>query len=235
MNSIHPTAQLIGDVALGSGNTIGPLAVIIGPVNIGDDNWIGTGAVIGAPPEVRDWPHPTDSQKLSSGGGIEIGNRNILREYVQVHQGWHDVTRIGDDGFIMNQTYVAHDCQLEDRVTLASSVLLAGHVRIGAGANLGLGAQVHQRTYVGNGAMVGMGSVVTRGVPPFSKAYGNPAYVHGANSVGMERLGMPSSTVEAARRAYDNGFDPHTVRALAPEIGMEDAIERWSRFGALQY
>jgi UDP-N-acetylglucosamine acyltransferase len=232
VNSLHPSAQLIGDVTLGRGNTIGPLAVIIGPVTIGDDNWIGSGAVIGAPPEVRGWPHPTDADHLSSGNGIKIGDSNVLREYVQVHQGWHGITYIGDETFIMNQSYVAHDCQLEDRVTLASSVLLAGHVRIGAGANLGLGTQVHQRTYIGNGAMLGMGSVVTRSVPPFCKAYGNPAHVHGANSVGMERGGMPASTIDAAQRAYADGFDGDAVRGLAAATGMEYAVDRWHRFGA---
>lgn len=230
MNSIHPTAQLIGDVSLGTGNTIGPLAVIVGPVTIGNDNWIGTGAVIGAPPEVRDWPHPSDAAEPSSGGGIEIGNNNIVREYVQIHQGWHDVTRVGDENFIMNQTYIAHDCQLEDRTTLASSALVAGHVRIGAGANLGLGTQVHQRTYIGNGAMLGMGSVVTRDIPPFAKAFGNPARLRGANGIGMQRSGIPASTVEAVMRAYEATTGPVDVAALASLSGMDAAAAGWATY-----
>lgn len=234
MNSVHPTAQLIGDVVLGSGNTIGPLVVIIGPVTIGDRNWVGTGAVIGAPPEVRDWPHPTDVAQLSSGGGIEIGNGNIIREYVQIHQGWHDVTRVGDHDFVMNQCYLAHDTQLEDRVTLASSVLLAGHVRIGEGANLGLGTAVHQRRYVGNGAMLGMGSVVTHDVPPFARAFGSPARVHGANRIGMERSRVPTAVIDAVSRVYDGDLDDDAVTALGTEDGLDAAIGRWRLFGHLE-
>lgn len=231
MNSIHPTAQLIGDVSLGTGNTIGPAAVIIGPVTIGDGNWIGTGAMIGAPPEVRSWPHPDDAGAPSSGNGIRIGNHNTLREYVQVHQGWHAVTILEDDVFIMNQSYVAHDCVVESGVTLASSVLLAGHVRVGASANLGLGTMVHQRRYVGVGAMVGMGSVVTRDLPPYAKAYGSPARIHGANVVGMERAGLPGETVAGTALVYGKDVEP-SLAELEAVPGLGDALTAWRTFRA---
>jgi UDP-N-acetylglucosamine acyltransferase len=228
MNSIHPTAQMIGDVSLGTGNMIGPLVVIIGPVTIGDDNWIGTGALIGGPPEVRSWTHPMDASRPGTGNGIVIGSRNVVREYVQIHQGWHGITRVGDDVFLMNQSYVAHDCVIEDKVTLASSVLLAGHVHVGAGANLGLGTSVHQRCYVGAGAMVGMGSVVTRSVPPFSKAYGNPARVQGANAVGMTRAGIPEETISAVVAEYARPSD-QSLRSLSGLSGIGDAVDAWRR------
>lgn len=226
MNSIHPTAQIIGNVSLGSGNTIGALVVIIGPVTMGDGNWIGTGSVIGAPPEVRSWEHPSEAFNPSSGSGIIIGNKNVVREYAQIHQGWHDQTRIGNDGFIMNQCYVAHDCVVEDGATLASSVLLGGHVRIGAGANLGLGTSVHQRRYVGAGAMVGMGSVVTRNVPPFAKAYGNPARVVSVNSVGMVRAGIPTATISAIESAYRVTLE-ESLTGLDGLDGFTDALAEW--------
>ena len=229
MNSVHPTAQIIGKVSLGSGNTIGPLAVIIGPVTIGNGNWIGTGCVIGAPPEVRSWAHPADALNLGSGNGIHIGNNNVIRKYAQIHQGWHDQTRIGNEVFLMNQSYVAHDCTVEDGATLASSVLLGGHVRIGAGANLGLGTCVHQRKYVGAGAMVGMGSVVTRNIPPFAKAYGNPAKVVSANRVGMERAGIPVPTITAIESAYGTALNESldALNALDGLDGFADALAAW--------
>lgn len=233
INSIHPSAQLIGDVILGSGNTIGPLAVIIGPVRIGDNNWIGTGTVIGAPPEVRDWPHPSDASDPSSGRGIDIGNGNIIREHVQIHQGWHEVTRVADDAFIMNQCYLAHDSQIGENVTLASSVLLAGHVRIGNGANLGLGTAVHQRRYVGDGVMLGMGAVVTRDVPPFARAFGNPARLHGANRIGMHRAGIAEATIDVVQQTYEQAVDDDAMRSLAAEPGLAIAIENWTNFGRL--
>jgi UDP-N-acetylglucosamine acyltransferase len=225
MNSIHPTALIAPDVQLGVDNHIGPHVIIDGPTVIGNGNWIGAGVIIGAPPEVRSFLHPLHSAgKL--GNGIVIGDRNVIRECVQVHQGWQGQTILGHDLFIMNQCYVAHDCTLEDEVTLASSVLLAGHVRVGRGANLGLGTSVHQRRYVGERAMVGMGSVVTRDIPPFAKAYGNPARVSGANTVGMERAGLGSETVAATVAAYRGTFDP-SLSALDGAVGFETALATW--------
>jgi UDP-N-acetylglucosamine acyltransferase len=202
VNDIHPTAVVSGDVRMGVGNTVGPFVVITGPVEIGDDNWIGAGVVIGAPPEVRSWPHPT-SEAPSTAGGVMIGDRNVLREYVQIHQGWKARTVIGDDAFIMNQCYIAHDCSLGNGVTLASSALLAGHVQLGDGVNLGLGTTVHQFRSVSRGAMVGMSSVVTRDLPPFAKAFGSPAKVRGANVIGMERSGVDRGLIASVAALYD--------------------------------
>jgi UDP-N-acetylglucosamine acyltransferase len=202
MSSIHPTALITGDVQLGSGNTIGAFAVITGPVVLGDDNWIGAGAVIGAPPEVRSFEHPRGDAKDGSSPGVRIGDRNVIREYVQIHQGWKQQTVIENDAFVMNQAYVAHDCHLEDGVTLASSVLLAGHVHVGSRANLGLGTTVHQFRIVGRGAMVGMAAAVTRDIPPFAKAFGNPAVVRDANVVGMERMGLEPELIATLTAVY---------------------------------
>jgi UDP-N-acetylglucosamine acyltransferase len=191
---------------------------------LGDDNWIGTGVVIGAPPEVRSWPHPPDALERSSGNGITIGDGNVLREYVQVHQGWKERTRIGDGAFIMNQCYLAHDAVVDDGATLASSVLLAGHVHVGAGANLGLGTAVHQFRTVGRGAMIGMSSAVTRDIPPFAKAYGNPAAVRGANVIGMERSGVDGAIIAALARVYAG--ESEDVAGIADDA-MRAAVEAW--------
>lgn len=228
MNSIHPSAIITGDVSLGAGNTIGAHAVITGPLVIGDDNWIGTGVIIGAPPEVRSWPHPRDALQQSSGNGVVIGSGNVIREFAQVHQGWKGTTTLGDGLFIMNQAYVAHDCLLGDGVTLASSVLLAGHAILGEKANLGLGTVVHQRVFIGGGAMVGMGSVVTRDVPPFAKAYGNPARVRGVNSVGMERSGVRDDAVELLADLYSHdSLDAERMSAAGSFAGLESSVASW--------
>lgn len=223
-NSIHPTAIISGEVVLGSGNTIGPFVTITGPVTIGDENWIGTGVVIGAPPEVRGYEHPREANDVA-GNGIVIGDRNIVREYAQVHQGWKSKTRLGNDLFIMNQVYIAHDCQVGDGVTLASSTLLAGHVTVEAGANLGLGASVHQRVRIGGGTMIGMGAVVTRDIPPFAKAFGSPARVRGVNTIGMERGGMSAEVIRAVAEAYSVPARDLAVLAALPELAVH--FEDW--------
>lgn len=220
VNSIHPTAVITGDVRIGAEVVIGPFVVITGPVEIGDHTWIGAGVVIGATPEIRSAPHAPEGE--SDRIGVHIGSRVVLREYAQVHSGSEAQTVVGDDAFIMNQVYVAHDCQVGSGATLASSVLLAGHVRIGSWANLGLGTSVHQRAVIGDGAMIGMSSTVTRDIPAFAKAYGNPARVRGANVVGGTRLGASSETVDAVDRAYASG-DLITAEALVRTLREEIA------------
>ena len=226
MNRIHPTAVIAEGVSLGDGNTIGPFVVIDGPVTIGNDNWIGTGTVIGAPPEVRSWPHPREPGD-AQGGGVVIGDGNTIREYVQIHQGWKARTTVGDRAFVMNQSYVAHDCTIGDDVTLASSVLLAGHVQLGDRVNLGLGTSVHQFRYVGVGTMVGMGSVVTRSLPPFAKAFGNPARLRGVNTIGMERSGVPADAIAAVVAGYGDGSFTPTFDDLEGFGALSGALSEW--------
>lgn len=193
-NQIHPTAIIGPQVKLGQGNIIGPFVNIIGDVSIGDNNWFGTGVIIGALPEHRSVDH--QSEKNQQGlFGVNIGNNVVLREAVQVHQGYVRTTKIGSNSFIMNQSYIAHDCEIGTGVTMASSVLLAGHVTIKNNANLGMGTVVHQGLKLGELSMIGMASVVTRDVPDYVKSFGSPSRVMGLNTVGLKREGFSEELI----------------------------------------
>ena len=198
-NHIHPTAVIEPGVVIGSGNVIGPFALIFRNTVIGDGNYIGAGVILGAYPEHRSVNHLEKSSFLEL-PGVHVGSRVVIREDAQIHQGLDKETRIGNEAFIMNQTYIAHDCEVGSGAVLASSVLLAGNVTIGTQANLGMGTKVHQGISIGRLSMIGMGSVVTRSIPDFMKVYGVPARIHGANEIGMERAGMSIGEIEAAKR-----------------------------------
>ncbi|HVW45094.1 MAG TPA: UDP-N-acetylglucosamine acyltransferase [Amycolatopsis sp.] len=195
MNRIHPTAVLGPGVELGDGNIVGPYTVIRGPAALGDGNWIGPHVTIGTPAEDRDGPHPGWDDE-PAGAGVRIGSGNRIREYVSVHQGTHRETVIGDGGYFLRGSHVAHDCLVGDSVTLASNVVLGGHVHIWSLANLGMGAIVHQRVRIGPGAMVGMGAAVRREVGAFTVSVGNPARVTGLNVVGLTRMGLAEDTID---------------------------------------
>lgn len=208
MNRIHPSAVISTGVTLGTGNNIGPGVVLLGPLTVGDDNWFGAYTTIGAPAEIRGVEHGAAWEGDLVGTGLEIGSRNVFREFVTIHQGHYDRTVVGSDCYIMNKVYVGHDGHVADGVTMASSVTLGGHVHVGAGANLGMSCVVHQRRVIGPGAMVGMGAIVTRDVPPHAKAYGTPCRVRGTNVVGMTRAGLPQEAVDYVAAAYDAGALP---------------------------
>ncbi|MFC5676985.1 acyl-ACP--UDP-N- acetylglucosamine O-acyltransferase [Aeromicrobium endophyticum] len=227
MNAIHPSAVVGPEVTMGTGNVIGPFAVLVGRVELGDHNWIGSGVTIGAPPEVRGWDHPTSWDSVD-GGGVQIGHRNVLREGCQIHQGWKAVTKLGDDGFIMNQVYVAHDCRLGSHVTMASGARLAGHVVVQDRANLGMGALVHQRRVIGAGVMVGMGSVVTRDVPPLALVMGNPSRISRSNRYQAERIGLSAEDCDRLDAAYRSDLSGVVaVELLASTAGASSLVEEW--------
>lgn len=215
MNSIHPTAVIDPLVVMGTGNTIGPYTVILGNVFIGDDNWIGPHVVIGTPAQIRGGQHPATWNGESSTTSIEIGSRNVIREFATVHAGTVDTTRIGSDCYFMTQAHIPHDSQIDDGVTLSNSVQLGGHTIIQKGANIGLGAVIHQRSIIGCSAMVGMGSVVTKAVLPFGMAYGSPARIRGGNVIGMQRAGLADELIQQVVMAF-NQSDNDALRRLIP-------------------
>jgi UDP-N-acetylglucosamine acyltransferase len=195
-------------VELGTGVSIGPHAVVLGPCRIADGVQIGPSCVIGSPPELT-----SAAQNLAWDGelehaGVEIGAGTVVREGTTVQQGSEVPTRIGAACWLLSRSYVAHDCWLGDGVTLSAGVVLGGRTHVGDRANLGMNATVHQGRTVGPGAMIGMSAAVTRDVPPFAKAFGVPARVRGANTVGMSRLGIDELTCAAYEQAYRGGGEP---------------------------
>jgi len=212
-NRIHPTAIIGDDVVLGVGNAIGPYSVIMGPCTIGDDNWIGPHVCIGAPPEMRGAHHPAGWAGDAGTGLVEIGNRNVIREFTSIQGSTTGTTRLGDDCYLMDKVHIPHDCTVEDRVTISCSVMMGGHTHLGAGSNIGLSSVIHQRIAIGRGAMIGMGSVITKHIPPFALAYGSPARVRGANVVGLLRSGLDEAVSADIDATLNDGGD---LSALLP-------------------
>lgn len=204
-NRIHAGALIGPEVEIGEGNVIGPYAVLLGPCVIGNDNWIGPHVVVGTPGEMRNLPHVAAWEGELASNPIEIGDRNILREFTTIQQPTQGVTSIGSDGYLMDKSHIAHDCVLGDQVTMAPGTVLAGHVTIESQATLGINVSIHQGLTIGRGAMIGMGSVVTKSVPPLTTAFGSPAGVRSANVVGMRRAGIAEEVIQALDSGIRSG------------------------------
>lgn len=212
---IHPTAVIdseavladdvrigaftvVGEgVRIGSGTVIGSHCVIEGPTTIGADNEVSQFCSLGAPPQHK--AHKGEPTRL------EIGDRNVIREYVSMHRGTmidQGLTHVGSDNMIMAYCHVAHDCVLGDQITMANGASLAGHAHIGNYCILGGFALVYQFCRVGAYCFLGFGSGIAHDVPPFLMVSGYPAKPHGINSEGMRRRGISEEDIRAVRQAY---------------------------------
>lgn len=151
-------------------------------------------ACLGVDPDTR-----TDAPTL----GYTIGRETRIGPFVSVQRGTNRWTTIGNRCLIMAGAYIAHDCILDDDVTVCANVSLAGHVRVMRGANIGMGAVVHQWVTIGAYAMIGMGAVVVDDVPPGWTVAGSPARIIGPNEVGRERNGIDTSEMDLLRAEWN--------------------------------
>lgn len=185
------------DVEIGAGSRIGPHVIIRGPTRIGRDNRIYQFSSIGDDPQ--------DKKYAGEATRLEIGDRNVIREYCTLNRGTVQgggVTRIGSDNWIMAYVHVAHDCVVGSDIIMANGATLAGHVSVDDHVTLGAFTVVHQFCAIGAHCFSAMGTVILKDVPPYVTVAGNPSAAHGINSEGLRRRGFSNAAVMGLRRAY---------------------------------
>jgi len=206
---VSPTAKLapdvtvgafaiIGDdVEIGAGSRIAPHAMVLGPSRLGAGNVVFQFASIGdAPQDKKYGGEPTR---------LEIGDRNVFREFCTVNRGTVQgggVTRIGNDNLFMAYSHVAHDCQVANRCILSNSTALAGHVELDDWVICSGYSAVHQFCKIGAHAFLANNAAVTRDVPPYVMVAGAPAEPKGVNSEGLKRRGYTAEQVANIKAAY---------------------------------
>jgi UDP-N-acetylglucosamine acyltransferase len=228
---VHPTAIVSEEAELGDGVEVGPYAVIEKGVKLGRGTHVGAHAHLSGPAEFgegnRIFPHavlgqePQDLKYHGEPTRLIVGARNVFREFMTVHRGTltgHGETVIGDDGYFMSYSHIAHDCRIGSRVIFANSASLAGHVDVGDHAILNAFAAVHQFARIGKYAFVGAYAQIRQDVLPFSKTDGIEAKTYGINSIGLKRNGFSDERLEGLSRA---------VRLLVrSKLNTTQALER---------
>lgn len=236
LREIAPTARVAPGVQIGPFCVVGP-DVTIGPrtvlyrrvlvtghTAIGSENVFEDGCVVGA-----------DPQDLKYGGGptlLQIGHRNRFQPSVSVHVGTEKgghVTRIGNDNIFGESCHVAHDCYVDDAVTMGPGVMLAGHVRVQTGAVLEELVGVHHFVTVGRHALVSRRTPVRRDVPPYTRFasadYGqtSPA-VAGVHEAGIRAAVLTREEERDLRAALADLFED--------ESALQTKIEQLVNMGA---
>ena len=237
---VHPEAEIgegvvigpfsvIGKVKIGEGTRVASNVVIEDGADIGKECHIAPGVLIGGPPQ---HVHIRDVNSF-----VKIGDQNVIREYVTIHRSLYEgrSTQIGDRNFLMAYAHVAHDCLIGNDVVLTSYTGLSGHVVVENRAVISGFVGIHQFVRIGALAIVGGGAVVTQDILPFVMATGNPAKVHGLNSVGLRRYNISPKVRSDLKKAFKLLYrsNLNTTQALSrirEEVEMSEEIEQLIHF-----
>ena len=228
---IHPTAIVDRMAEIGEGVEIGPYSVIEKDVSIGDGTRIGPhviireGTQIGKGCQIFQFASIGEAPQFLGYKGektfLQVGDRNIMREFVTLHRGTvkgGGKTLIGNDNYFMAYCHVAHDCQIGNEVIMANGASLGGHIVIESGAIIGGLAAIHQFCRVGTYAIIGGLTGVIMDIPPYTKAQGDRAKLFGLNTIGLKRANFSEETLKALKKAYRIIF--------RSSLSLEKAIRR---------
>ncbi len=227
---IHPSAIVSSDAELGDDVEIGAFAIVgegciigdgcvIAPratlernVTLGSGVKVGIGTILGGAPQ--------DLKYAGEETNVEIGDGTVIREYATINRGTaHSFkTTVGRNCLLMSYVHIGHDCRVGDGVILSNVVQLAGHVSVEDKAILSGLSAVHQFARIGRHAFIGGMARVSKDIPPFLKAVGNPVKLYGLNTVGLQRSGMDEDTIRELKRAYQLFF--------RSDLNVSQALER---------
>jgi UDP-N-acetylglucosamine acyltransferase len=196
--TIGPHATIGPNVVLGANCRVGASAVIDGWTTIGDETQIYPFASIGQTPQ--------DLKFRGEQSRLEIGARNIFREFVTIHRGTRGgggVTAIGDHNVFMAYVHVAHDCHVGNDTIFGNTATLGGHVTVEDFANISAGSGIHQFCRVGRHAFIGGYSVVTKDALPYARTVGSrPARIFGVNTIGLMRRGVAADVIAKLKKTF---------------------------------
>ena len=225
---IDKKAKIGKKVKIGPFSYIGPKVHIsdgvelISNVHIEGNTKIGKGtkifpfACIGTPPQDMKYKGETNS--------LEIGENNVIREYVTINPGTRgggEKTVIGNNCLLMISSHVAHDCHIGNNVVIANNVPLGGHVTIEDSVVIGGNSAVQQFTRIGRLAMIGGMTGVLKDVIPFGLSFGNRNYLRGVNLIGLKRKKYDNKKIKELNSAFKKIFSSKNLHENLIKINGE--------------
>ena len=231
---IHNSSVIDKQAKIGKNVTIGPFCYVgpkvlisdnvelISNVHIEGDTKLGKGtkifpfASIGTPPQ--------DLKYKGESNSLEIGENNIIREYVTINpgtEGGGGKTVIGNNCLLMISSHIAHDCKIGNDVVIANNVPLGGHVTIEDSVVIGGNSAVQQFTRIGRLAMIGGMTGVLKDVIPFGLSFGNRNYLRGINIIGLKRKKYDNKKIMELDKAYKKIFSSKNLHENLSKINGE--------------
>jgi len=168
--------------------------------------------------------NPQDLKFKGEENSLEIGENNVIREYVTINPGTlggGGKTTIGNNCLFMISSHVAHDCKIGNNVVIANNVPLGGHVTIEDSVVIGGNSAVQQFTRIGRLAMIGGMTGVLKDVIPFGLSFGNRNYLKGINLIGLRRKKYDNKKIIELDQAYKKIFSSNNLQENLSKINGE--------------
>ena len=216
---IHKSSVIDTNAKIGKNVKIGPFCFIgpevklddgveiISNVHIEGNTKIGKSTKIF--PFASIGTNPQDLKYKGEKNSIEIGENNVIREYVTINPGTDgggSKTIIGNNCLFMISSHVAHDCHVGNNVIIANNVPLGGHAIIEDNVVIGGNSAVQQFTRIGKMAMIGGMTGVLHDVIPYGLSTGNRNSLQGLNLIGLRRAKFENKDILGLSEAYKEIF-----------------------------
>jgi UDP-N-acetylglucosamine acyltransferase len=231
---IHKTSILDPNAKIGKNVKIGPFCYIGPKVQIEDEVelisnvYIEGNTKIGKKTKIFPFAsigtEPQDLKFKGEESSLEIGEGNVIREYVTINPGTSGgggKTTIGNNNLLMIASHVAHDCSIGNNVVIANNVPLGGHVTIEDSVVIGGNSAVQQFTRIGRLAMIGGMTGVLKDVIPFGLSFGNRNYLRGINLIGLKRKKYDNKKILELGAAYKKIFSSKNMHENLNKINGE--------------
>jgi len=189
---------------------------IEGNTKIGKDTKIYPFASIGTAPQ--------DLKYRGEKNYLDIGEKNLIREYVTINPGTEEGgsrTVVGNNCLFMISSHIAHDCKVGNNVIIANNVPLGGHVTLEDSVIIGGNSAVQQFTRIGRLAMIGGMTGVLKDVIPFGLSFGNRNYLQGINLIGLRRKKYDNKKILELDSAYKKIFSSEKFHENLAKINGE--------------
>ena len=167
---------------------------------------------------------PQDLKYKGEANSLEIGENNVIREYVTINPGTvggGNKTFVGNNCLLMISSHIAHDCKIGNNVVIANNVPLGGHVTIEDSVIIGGNSAVQQFTRIGRLAMIGGMTGVLKDVIPFGLSFGNRNYLKGVNIIGLRRKKYDNKKIMELNEAYEKIFSSNNLQENLSKINGE--------------
>ena len=167
---------------------------------------------------------PQDLKYKGENNSLDIGEGNIIREYVTINPGTlggGSKTVVGNNCLFMISSHIAHDCRIGNNVVIANNVPLGGHVTIEDNVVIGGNSAVQQFTRIGRLAMIGGMTGVLKDVIPFGLSFGNRNYLKGINLIGLRRKKYDNKKIMELDQAYKKIFSSNNLHENLNKINGE--------------